>query len=588
MTAALVELVLLQMRGRFVRLLKLLRQPRYLIGYLVGAAYLLFVYGGRIITFGGHGRSTQLPELPPHLEVLPWLAAIAFAIILTLIWVLASAKPALKLSEAEINFLLPAPIRRRQVLAYALWKQQAGVLFGAAVVSFVRGGAWQGHRLERFVIFWALFTVIDLHSKGVSLWKSMLAALPVGRARLWRALVVAIFLGYWVALGSFLLPMTQSLRNLGTFRDFQDVAGSLGQQFEGPGAALLAPFAWITRPLFSGVLPWWGVLYLVALFFAHQEWVLRSRGAFEEATLARAQKAGRSEGRKGRREKRPASVRSRKWAPFGLAPLGRPEVAVVWKNLIQRDRRPIAWRLVWFAVIFVGLVVATVAFSQKSPIREVVQGLSLTLLFVTPPMCGLFLRNDLRSELNDLETVRTWPIPARRFVLAGMVAPVGTAIAMLLGGYAAILAVALANAISGNPGMPSSDLLFAEAGLVILGIPVAILSVSFQNLAALMFPSWILASRRRSPGAMLSGQRLLLFGAHVITLAVALIPAALLVGAVALIQKSMDIDISAKEAPLVALLATLPVWAEVAFLIALAGRRWEQLDPSRELLDRDE
>ena len=113
-------------------------------------------------------------------------------------------------------------------------------------------------------------------------------------------------------------------------------------------ALLLAPTRWVLGPFVAGLVPngtWAGRLAATAwpliLIVAHNEWVVRSQTRFEEATLERS----RRQAAKGDAAARFRKVRQRRRqeAPFTLTPVGHPETAIVWKNLMLAHRTRLVW-----------------------------------------------------------------------------------------------------------------------------------------------------------------------------------------------------------------------------------------------------
>jgi len=604
----LVELALLTFRGRIVRRLRLLREPRYLLASLAGVAYFLFFLGRQLGSWHGSRPERALPQ--ELTAILPWMGGLGIACVTTLLWAFSSSKPALRLSEAEIHFLLPAPLSRRQVLAYALWKQQVGILTGALVVAFLRGAGPPGQRLSRFFATWALFTLLDLHGKGVSLWKARLAEIPAAQARRQGAAAVTILAAFWALLGWSLLRVVREVRGGagGSAIDLDALRQIAAAAVAGLPGRLLTPFAWISRPLFGDLAGGWVALYLLLLLAVHSEWVLRSRGRFEEASLERARRQLERGRRRagGLRPLRPSTLRSRGRQPFALPPAGRPELAIFWKNLTLGSRLPLRWRAAALAVPPVVLLAVLLASGAPEVLLATLSGICLGSFLMVPPLCGLFLRHDLRADLRELETLRPWPIAGWRLLAAELLAPATTALALLGSTYGLVLAAGVASAILGGEGRhrglsdifggggagatgPLTLLVCGYGSLLVVGMAVALLSIAIQNLAILLLPAWLGTAPRGRRGAAVTGQRLLVFLGHVLTLAAGLVVPALLVGVVLLVQwGGMGIAPTVAEGPLLALLVALPVLAEVALLVRLGGARWDRLDPSREILDREE
>src|SRR4051812_4753701 len=99
--------------------LKRLKRPKYLIGGIVGGLYFYFYFFGFL--FGmGRRRSAAFSFSPEHLQMVEALGAAALLIIIILAWVIPHGRAALIFTEAEINFLFPAPIGRRTLIHFKL------------------------------------------------------------------------------------------------------------------------------------------------------------------------------------------------------------------------------------------------------------------------------------------------------------------------------------------------------------------------------------------------------------------------------------------------------------------------------------
>src|SRR5262245_32452451 len=109
----LLYLTLCSVRNRTRMRLKRLREPRYLIGTIVGLSYLWLVFWRprpRVtmpMTAGGSAN--------PALELAG--AAVLFTLA-ALSWVQPRNRPALAFSRADVQFLFPAPFTRHELLRY--------------------------------------------------------------------------------------------------------------------------------------------------------------------------------------------------------------------------------------------------------------------------------------------------------------------------------------------------------------------------------------------------------------------------------------------------------------------------------------
>ena len=117
--------------------------------------------------------------------------------------------------------------------------------------------------------------------------------------------------------------------------------------------------------------------------------------------------------------------------------------------------------------------------------------------------------------------------------------------------------------------------LLAQGSITAAPLLLALCAVATAvlNVAALLFPSWIQLGSTRRGGASQLGQSLLTFWAVFFCLAVAAVPAALLVGLVLGVHWLLDMGLSGWELPGLALLAAAPLLVECGGLALLCGRR---------------
>jgi ABC-2 type transport system permease protein len=602
---ALVDLILLSLRGRLLRRARLLRRPRYLIAFLAGVGYFVMIFGRNLTrwAWSGTGGWRGIPPLGSYEEAMHLAIGLGAALLVTCAWLLASSDPALRLTETEIDFLLPAPLPRRQIILYSLLRQQPGLLGSTLVIFFLpRSGVARtgGSVLLSLAGTWGLLTLADLHLKGVSLWKARVKELPPAAAGLRRALAAAVGAGWWIGLFTSVRLAWQAAGGTDSLsRDSGAFASALAQGIaSGLGGALLAPFLWISSPVYgrlNGNPPLAGVLIVLALVALHGAWVVRSRASFEEATLKRAR---RESARKGvsRQERRARNARHHE--PFRLAPAGPPEAAIAWKNLMLRTRAPLGRTAALTAAIPVFLTGVAAYFGP--PVTILVAVFGIALLCGIPLFAGLVLRNDLRTDLLHTDLLRAWPLSGSRLVLAELLAPaVNTLLVMLLGCGMVAAGVAgealhdsaervlrLPAALAGAPPLLMLPVLLAS--LLIVGLAIALLSLAIFNLAVLLVPSWIGLGLNIRRGTAVLGQRLLVGIGYLLAMLVAALPVLLLLGGIAALHVFQEIAFHVWEIPLLALVTTLVLGIEVTILVRFAGAVWDRMDPSRELLTAGE
>src|SRR5438045_376059 len=118
-------------RNRIMVRLRRLREPRYALGAVFGAAYLYFVAfgpGRRAGRRGGRGRPT--PPGPAAL-IASYGASFGGAAVLlmaALAWIFPGKSSLLAFTDAETDFLFPAPVSRRQLLIHRVIRSQFGLL----------------------------------------------------------------------------------------------------------------------------------------------------------------------------------------------------------------------------------------------------------------------------------------------------------------------------------------------------------------------------------------------------------------------------------------------------------------------------
>ena len=494
MNGALFEILWRGWRGAFVQRARRLRQPRYLIAFLVSAAYFGFLVLPSLLGGSRRGRGAAAGAAAlgaDTAQLILLLASLALAVAATAIWAFAPAKPSLQLSEADIHLLLPAPLPRRKIIELSLWRQQAGLLLGALVVTLVRGYGSPAVRLERLIATWTLLTLFSLGSKGASLWKARLRELPRAAAA-WRiAAAVAVAGAYWTAVGLALgavlaratggsaispgqaPPLSPGRLQAFTEADLRGLLHTVAASREPTLSVLLAPFRWLaggvlaSRAQGPGGMPglalpglsgagWLATgLFMACLVAAGYEWVVRSRARFEDAAVESARR------RVERRARRPAlparTARVRRAEPFPLPAGGTAELAIYWKNLLIPGRTPLARRAVLALLPGAAAAALGSALGAPLPLLATAAGSGLLLMLLTPLLAGIGLRNDLRMDLLQVEVLRPWPVPGWRLVAAELLAPATTAWTFTLAGFGLLVGAALAAgdrlAAAGLPGL---------------------------------------------------------------------------------------------------------------------------------------
>jgi len=418
---------------------------------------------------------------------------------------------------------------------------------------------------------------------------------------------MALVACFWMLLASAIAPLVMPLTGVST----DGVAALRGAlsidrlQTDAPVfALLLTPTRWLIGPVFAGVVSdlslagrLASVVWPLLLVVAHNEWVVRSQTRFEDATLERS----RRQAAKGDETARFRKVRRRRrqHAPFTLEPVGRPETAIVWKNLMLAHRTHLGSAVGAGAatVAVAALVVASTGLPEWLIVIMTVAG--TVGLGLTPLMAGHQWRNDLRTDLLRIDVIRTWPIDGWRLFTAQVVPPamIATLYATGAGGLLLIAGIAATNpGARGTVLLPpdlATSLGVSQLTLLWLGLAtllpvvaaVAALSATLQNLLALLWPSWIQLGQRRTGSAAHIGQGMLTGLGLLVALAVGLLPGGLLIGAWLFLQlRVAELPLIAWQLPLLGMTAVIPLAVIVWLLTRFGGVLWDHLDPSAELL----
>lgn len=514
-------------RNRVRRTLRQARSPRYAIAMLVGIAYFVFVFRP-----WRHRQAPLGTLLTADYALL--FASVGLALLVGWWWLFSDEKDALVFSQAEVGFLFPGPLGRRQLVQYKLLGAQAALVINTLIWVFLLGRGDTHIPLGlRIVTLWLFFVTIYLHRLGAALVRT--SAVEHGRSGVRRTaiplvIVLAVFAALVWGIGRQLPALRAAAAGSGSVVD--TLARALLAPV--PHAALL-PFRLVLAPAFAPHTHGWLVAMLPALGIAALEylWVVRTDAAFEEAAIeASARRAQRIEALRNRRtgvtvlKSRKGGV-ARPWFP--LAPVGWPPVAIVWKNVIAVTRQLRAFTII-LAVVGVGAVYI-MASSAAGPahativIRVIAAYLAGMLVFFGP----MWIRNDLRQDLLRLDLLHTYPLDGTQLVAAEVASSTLVLTALQYG----LFVVGLASAIVLHVRLAqlATSALILAAGLLLLpGINA--LALTIQNAGALLFPAWVHLGTTRARGVEAMGQSMLTLMASLILLVIALIVPAIVGGAV--------------------------------------------------------
>ncbi len=554
-------------RNRVVRQLRRLRQPRYFVALVLGLAYLWF------LVLRQSPRASQAGPLEARWIEL--IAALGVAGAIAWAWLFGSERRALVFSPAELTFLFPAPVTRRQLIHFKLLRNQLVILLNTAIWTFVLSRDRFGVSTWRHAAaVWVLLTTLSLHRLGASFVRSTFADHGLEGARrklLTLAVMVLVLSG--VAL---VIYDAYALVGAGWHAGVAPFISSLGTALESPVArVLLWPFRAMSRPLTAPTASAWLTAMIPALLLLalHNFWVLRSDTAFEEVTaqasLRRAQAlADRSPASRPRR-----SV-SRDPPPYRLTPVGSQAGAILWKNLVGvwRTGRP---RAVALGLVVAGGMLAALSFRTGSTLAEIVGWFAAMwagFLLVIGPQ---WIRSDLRSDMPSLDLLRSYPLPGRS-VIAGEVAASTLVVSALQLGVLTVAYLAFLGNRVMEPGLALRTAALA-AGFILLPV-INLLGVLIHNAAVILYPAWLGLASGRPAGIEALGQNMLAIFAYLILLAGALVVPA---GVGASVFFALESSIGWLPAAALAVLPALAVAvAEARLMIGWLGRAFERTDPS--------
>ena len=544
--------------------LRRLKQPKYLFGALAGLAYFWFFFFRHAVRSGPGGMGPALNAVLGEGRAEILTAAVLSAFVL-FIWILPGEHPGLAFTEAEVAFLFPAPLTRRQLIHYKLLDGLVMSLFGALFFTLLSSGlrnGWLG-ALQHLGAWWSLNANISLHQTGAALSIARLARLGIDVV-LRRVLLVAA-----------------AVILLGTVVFFAVHSG-------------IDSVAWLLWPARLAVGPFLATSaggYLLALVPAcalvvlQYFWVHRMESPFEDATIVTARKRGEmvARVRSGQGVRLGSGPTKARREPFRLGGRLPPEFAFLWKNLMIApsyfNRHVLAAAAVVLA--FGVLWLKRQTHIPGPTLANAVSAGALAFMGYALAFGPQLARNDLRGDLLNIDLFKAYPLPGWRIVLGGLLAP-----ALILTSITWLLLLVATLGVTPSPRMAAwfTPQFRVTASLAIAVVLPALSTVQLlvPNAATLIFPAWAQTGRNTAGGGVdVLGQRLIFFVGQLLCLLAALLPA-FLIGGATIFLTSWLIGLPAAIA-----LAVLPVLAifvvEVWLGVHWLGPKFERLDISAEL-----
>jgi hypothetical protein len=305
----------------------------------------------------------------------------------------------------------------------------------------------------------------------------------------------------------------------------------------------------------------------------HYVWVSVLVVPFEEAVVARAETLARQ---RGQRLARVGHIVMRR-PFFQLASLGRPEVALLWKNLTAARRMGGPEVVLVLALLGLAVPIGAALFAPESlnTARDVMGILYISFAAILTIFGPVSMRADLRMDLPKLDMLRAMPLTGRQVVAAEVLAP-GLLLAVLQVGLL-ILGVVMA---LGSPGKWGAEFWVAcGLGLIPLLPALGIGGLFVQNAAVVLFPAWLPADGERARGIEALGQRLLTLAGALVVLIGGLIPAAFVATLVGFALYGL---LGLWAIPIAGLTAAAGLVIELALGVVALGRAFDRMDVSSE------
>jgi len=579
-----VAVALLSFKNRILQRLRKLREPRYLIGAVAGAAYFWFFIFRRTQT--SNPGLARIRDISFNGVVVDFVSVVVLLMMIAA-WALPRDNGGLDFSEAEIGFLFPAPLRRRDLLLYKILRAQPQALFSAVMLTII--GTRQGY----FIGTWAAFSVMSVYFTMVSQGRARLRQFHIGF--LPRLGAVALIIG-----GLYALVLNQ-IHTIGPIKipaDYKQMVktgvstrAAIEAFFQKP---VIAAILFVPKFFASAALPATLITLAVSVLVVAGLGVLffsiaaALNVSFEEASIGASQrKAARMDRQRGQRV---GSVVMFRRAPalFKLGETGPVETAIIWKNLIALVRNSITWVviLVVMTVGMMGMAFWSARSTTEHAMYLVFGGMLLFIAGFFPLVGPNVFANDLRLDMPRLEVLKSYPITGERLIAAEIAAPlvVISILEMMFASSASLLMAFGQHAFGEHPnrwlGMVGTPQFIVT--VLLLTLPVCAIQLLIRNAVPVLFPGWAVRSKDEPRGFVMTGQRLVTLAGNILVLVVALLPAAIVFAPSLWIAYKFFSGNAAFVA-----VATMPavavLVAEFWFGVKALGAQFENLDVSNEM-----
>ena len=563
--------------------LRRLRQPKYLLGAILGAAYFYFYFGRFLAVSRMPWGAESGPASPHGLEI---GAAILFVATIVLSWILPASRAAIAFTEAEIAFLFPAPITRRTLVIMRLVKSQFALLLFSAFMTLLSGRFHLGSEVwMRIGGWWVIMNTLNMHRLGASFALQRLRERGMADGK--RRVLVVLVLVAFVALVEFMRRSLPPPPDLATaLRGGGEITNYIVQLLHtGPLRYVLAPFKLIVAPNFAheGVTFLRTLLPALGIMALHFIWVVRADVSFEDASIEAAKKRAAFLAARGRGELRARGKSDKARTPlWRLRPTGFAPIAFIWKSLLKSGgRRTLGRWAAFFAVLAAGAFALGRVEDLTKPLvvtAFIIGGGCYIALLISFVMIGQLSAAQLRQGIATMDLLKTYPIPGWQIALGELAGPV------LLGSLMqwCSLGIGLMLLSIAPPLHPHLGTITAIAGGIALLLPIFNLSTAILPCAgALLYPGWFRPQESTGPGIENTGMKLILGIAQLLAVFVAMIPVAFF-GAVAWFALGKFTAAAEWQALAAGGTAMLILAMETGLGIAWLGSLYDKFDVSSE------
>ena len=531
-----------------------LRQPRYVVGVVLVVVYFVYLYK-RV----GFASPYFLIAIYSLLIFVSWLS-IPFSSA-------GGTGRALTFRQADVQLLFCAPLSRRNLLQFKFMQNQ-GLSFISAFIFSMLSRNIEGVSFIRLILGLLLVgNIVNLNTTLVNV-----AVAYFRRAN--KGFVIYLFSGL-VALiiGSSIWRATnQALSTTADITNFYQMPAI---------ATVLEPIWWLLAPALStSVSDFVQSLWIpVVVFGVHLLLFFTIPFPFEDNAIVTAERLEnlRKHGLSALRKKETLAVSNNKHSRIQkLALVGPQWRAVLWKNLLSVGRlRPGLFKRLLFYILLAFVVANFLPERIQFTIAVVLGILAVYLVLVGPAL----LRVDLRIDIPHFDMIKAMPIYGRQLIFGEIFAP-----QLVIFGFQAVAFIAATLLVDRVEDTPLDAV--AKIQILCVALPVLFALTFFyftlQNLMALYLPSFTRFGRNVQRGVDQYGQNFLGVIVRLLSLTLALIPVAIVVGLVGVVGIKL-LGLNPRFiAIIVAVLGSAILFAEALLLIYISDARYRHFDISAE------